>query len=83
MSAVLLRNPRIKKRFDHDSKQSEEVMQKIIDKAVFAFVGAMPLATINSSNIFLQVMGIHSNLTKDPMMHRILERVNELTAREL
>lgn len=78
MVKALLENPNIKEDFDNQKMKSEEEMQHRINKAVFAFVGAMPLASINGINLFMEAIALHSNLTGNPLMHKIIKRINEI-----
>jgi wyosine [tRNA(Phe)-imidazoG37] synthetase (radical SAM superfamily) len=84
MADALLENPPNKKDLEKYAKASEEVMQQRIDKAVYAFVGAMPLASINGINLFMNALALHSNLTGNTTMHDVIEKLNHinLTAEE-
>jgi len=84
MADALLENAPNKKDLEKYAKASEEVMQQRIDKAVYAFVGAMPLASINGINLFMNALALHSNLTGNTTMHDVIEKLNHinLTAEE-
>jgi len=78
MSEALLENPANKKDLEKYAKTSEEVMQQRIDRAVYAFVGAMPLACINGINLFMEALALHSNLTGNTTMHDVIDRLNHI-----
>lgn len=82
ISAELLKHEISRKEFDEISKKSEEVMQEKMNKAVFAFIAAMPLATHNGINLVMEALSLHANITKNPMMHQIIEKLNQKTNEE-
>lgn len=58
-------------------KASEQRMMDFLDGAVKNFVGALPVATANGVNLFASVMSCHSALTGDPLVRKLIERLNE------
>jgi hypothetical protein len=78
MADALLENSPNKKDFEKYANASEEVMQQRIDRAVYAFVGVMPLASINGINLFMNALALHSNLTGNTVMHDVIEELNNI-----
>jgi hypothetical protein len=76
ISIGLVQDKTTRKRLLDDLKMSEEEMQKIMDHAVLTFVSAMPLATMNHSNLFTQAIALHSNITDNAIMHQVVEEVS-------
>jgi hypothetical protein len=58
-------------------KLSEEEMQKKLDNAVHEILDVMPLATMNRCNMITMIIARHANVTGDPLIHKIFERINE------
>jgi hypothetical protein len=79
ISIAIVSDENNKEKLKQQLKLSEEKMQEIMDNAVLTFLSAMPLATMNHSNLFNQALALHSNLTKNPVMHMV---VDELRKRE-
>ncbi len=79
MSKEILTNEASKRDLDEQLSKSENEMQHRINKAVYAFVGAMPLATENNINLFFEVLSLYSNITGDSTMHEMIQKLNNLT----
>jgi hypothetical protein len=78
MSAALVANEANRIDLCQWLKKPEEAMQHQLNKAVFAFVGAMPLASMNGVNLFMEAMLLHVQLTGDPMIEQVVTKINEL-----
>jgi hypothetical protein len=56
---------------------SEEEMMKVLVNAREVFLDAVMLASMNRVNLFTFMMATHSNLTGDPLVHKIFEKLND------
>ena len=77
MAMAITQDPRSKETNLKWENASEQRMMDFLDSAVKNFVGALPIATANGVNLFASVIGCHSPLTGDPLVHRIIEKLNE------
>ena len=77
ISIALALDPKHREKLAKRLKLTEEEMQKIIDNAVYVFLDAMMLATMNRCNMFTMAMAKHSNVTGDPVLHEIFGELNE------
>jgi len=77
MSLAIIQDPRSKELNQKWQKASEQKMMDLMDNAVKHFVGALPVATANGVNLFASVISCHSSLTGDPLVRKIIEKINE------
>lgn len=78
MSTALMSSEANKNTLRKQLKGSEESMQRILDKSVRGFVGAMPLASMNQVNLFIMALGLHTNLTGNSLIHDIIDHINQI-----
>jgi len=83
MARVLLTDENNRNELSKQLKENENQMEIRMNKAVHAFIGVMPLATMNHCNLFGKVLALHSNLTGDPLMHDTYDEVNRQTIEEM
>ena len=79
IARVLLHDPERREKLSKSLSLSEEQMQHEMNRAVYAFIGAMPLATANHSNLFMHALALHAPITGDPTLTTVMEQVNERT----
>ena len=77
MALAITQDPRSKELNQKWQNASEQRMMDFLDAAVKNFVGALPVATANGVNLFASVMSCHSALTGDPLVRKLIERLNE------
>lgn len=77
ISVSLLAHKGTRDCFNRNSVKPGNQVLEIINKAVHAFVGVMPLASANNINIFVQAMRFHSILTGDPTIIEIVKKISE------
>lgn len=77
MALAITQDPRSKDLNERWKNASEQRMMDFLDTAVKNFVGALPVATANGVNLFASVMSCHTPLTGDPLVRKLIERLNE------
>lgn len=77
MSLAITQDPRSKELNQKWQQASEQKMMDLLDSSVKHFVGALPIATANGVNLFASVISCHSALTGDPLVRKIIEKINE------
>jgi len=82
MSCVLLENESIRKKVEALSNQSENDSIEIINNAMYGFISAMPIASLNLTNIFMNVIAHHSKMTGDPTMIGMLKEIGDRIGKE-
>lgn len=78
ISRVLLTDKSNQAELSKQLNGSENDMEVRMNKAVHAFLGAMPLAQMNRVNLFGKALALHSNLTGDSTMHDVFDEVNRM-----
>lgn len=79
IACKLLEKPRFKAHFEKEAKGSESAQMDKINHAIKAFVGVMPLALSNGVNPILSALSAHSALIGDPLVSKLIARLNEQT----
>lgn len=82
ISEALLENPANRDDVAKQLQRSENDMQLRVNKAVYAFVGAMPLGSANRQNLFMEALALHANLTGNTLVHDLIHEVNLQTLAE-
>ena len=77
MALAITQDPRSKDLNEKWRNASEQRMMDFLDTTVKNFVGALPVATVNRVNLFASVMSCHTSLTGDPLVRKLIERLNE------
>jgi hypothetical protein len=78
IAIALIQNEDIREDLSKKSCLSEEAMMKILNRAIYTFIGSLPLAQINQSNMFLTALGQHSEITGDPLFSDVINKLQEL-----
>tara|TARA_R110002074_G_scaffold24141_3_gene72206 strand:+ start:599 stop:937 length:339 start_codon:yes stop_codon:yes gene_type:complete len=73
----LLKDDKMKAKIDERSKEDENKIMKRMNSAIYGFIAAMPLASANYTNLFMQVIAHHSKITGDPTLKNALIRISE------
>lgn len=76
ISDALLQCPLVSADLQKQLKTSESAVQVRLDSAVWAFVGAMPLACANRQNLFMEAIAHLGNHTGDSLIHEIIGELN-------
>lgn len=82
MSCVLLENKSVRKKVEKLSNQSENDAIEMINNAMYGFISAMPIASLNFTNIFMNTIAHHSKMTGDPTMMDMLQEIGDEIGKE-
>ena len=58
-------------------RMSEEQIEHKLNAVALECIKMFPLETMNGSSMFGRIISLHSNITGNSEMHRIMEKVNE------
>lgn len=82
MSHQLIQNDAVREQVKKDNDGSENIAIEKMNRAMLGVISQMPLASLNSVNLIMNIIAHHSKITGDPTMSRILKKIGSENATE-
>lgn len=77
MSCALLKNESVVEKTSELAKENGNKTLERTNAAIYAFVDILPIASINSINLFMVLIGYHSVLTGNPQLSKLIAQISE------
>ena len=82
ISYHLIKHKQVFDQLEKDNNGTENIMMEKMNKATLGFVSQMPLATLNSVNLFMNLLAYHSEITGDQTLVNILRKIQLNNSKE-
>ena len=82
ISYHLIKHKQVFDQVDKDNNGPENIMMEKMNRATLGFVSQMPLATLNSVNLFMNLLAYHSEITGDQTLVNILRKIRLNNSKE-
>lgn len=77
IACTLAANEQVRGRTNALNKKSDNEIMERLNATIYGFIGIMPLASMNMTNMFMAALSMHSSITKTPEIQEILTEIGE------
>lgn len=77
IACTLAANEQVRIKTNALNKRGDNEIMERLNATIYGFIGVMPLASMNMTNMFMAALSMHSSVTKTPEIQEILEEIGK------